>query len=476
MRSQAVELRSRPRYEISVRSARNEPWTRRQRPCAPLLAVLLASCAAPEPLTLELPADALTPDASTLVLSLEYGDSTTVVVVDRRDAAVPTLPSIEAWDQDEPAAYSLAVYAQSVDELDLAPGPAGPVPSGAPTTRLPSPTRVYRAELAAPTTTWTAAAELPPSLRAREFALESRTVDCSTEFSRGLSLGADDTEVLELAATSRTSALVMARIGGVEVLAELLDQGQLVPHPLPDPIAGLVTMVSDGAYVYGLDTQGRLVVLELHGELRAFSEPGVASTLVKSVTGEVYTARGTTISAITAGSTRARALPDLPNGPSRFSRLAIGPAGEVLASEREQLWVQRDGAWRRDFVVDPGAGSVVGLVADELGLYAVSGGRVWRRRHDLGVWEDYNDRATVDRNGVVGYGHGRLVVFGSGGQITIQPNETDYEQWCFLTSGTLREIERASIDPSGRTLFAVDRIDGDGSERGALVVRIELPR
>ena len=427
--------------------------------------VLLASCAAPEPLTLELPADALTPDASTLVLSLEYGDSTTVVVVDRRDDAVPTLPGIEAWDQDEPAAYSLAVFAQSVDELDVAPGPAGPVPSGTPTTRLPSPTRVYRAELAAPTTTWTAADELPPSLRAREFALDSRPVDCSTEFSRGLSLGADDTEVLELAATSRTSALVMARIGGVVMLAELLDQGQLVPHPLPDPIARLVTMVSDGAYVYGLDAQGRLVVLELHGELRAFSEPGVASTLVKSVTGEVYTARETTISAITAGSTRTRALPDLPNGPSRFSRLAIGPAGEV-----------RDGAWRRDFVVDPGAGSVVGLVADQLGLYAVSGGRVWRQRHDLGVWEDYNDRATVDRNGVVGYGHGRLVVFGSGGQITIQPNETDYEQWCFLTSGTLREIERASIDPSGRTLFAVDRIDGDGSERGALVVRIELPR
>lgn len=465
----------RPRYNARVRDVRRGPWARRGLRLVLALAAL-TGCTAREQLTLTLPEEALALDAATWVLALEYTGQTSVVVIDRRESALPALPSIETWDEDEPAAYTLALFGQTVDDLELAPGPAAPTPVDAPTTRLPTPTNVYRAELTAPATTWRPTVELPPVLRARDFTRSPRTVDCGTQFSRGLSLGALDTEVVELAATSRTTALVMARIGGEFVLAEMLEQGQLVPHPLPPPIDRLVTMVSDGAYVYGRDTQDRLVVLELHGELRAFSEPGFASHLVVSVTGEVYTARGTTISAITAGSTRAQALPDLPDGPSRFSRLAIGPRGEVIASEREQVWVQRGGMWRRDFVVDATQGPVVGVAADELGLYTVSAGKVWRRLSDIGVWEDYRDQDTLERYGVVPYGRGRMVVYGSGGQITAKVSAMLDEEWCFLTSGTLREIERASIDPSGQTLFAVDRIDNDGSERGAVVVRIDLPR
>lgn len=472
-----VEVRSRPRYETSVRRARREPSTRRQRALALSVAVL-ASCAAPERVTLELPEEALASDAATLILALEYGGDTKAVVVDRRRASLPALPNIEAWAEDEPATYTVALYAESIDALEIDAGPVQPAAAGAPTRNLPAPERAFRAELSAVGTAWTPTSDLPPALATRALPRVSRPLDCGLAVSRGLSLGAEDRELSEIAATSRTSALTMARIDGRIVLAELLDAGQLTPRPLPPPIQRLSVLIAAGRFAYGRDLDGRLVVLEPDGTLRAFSPPGVASELVATLGGEVYFTRSTRIYALTAGSTRAVALPELPDGPERFEHVALGPSGQVLVSVANELWAQRDGRWRRDFVVDPIDGEIDGVAADDLGLYAVSDGAVWRRLDDRGFWEEYDEgRTYFDLDGILPYGQGRLVVYGTGGQMFVQPNPvTRHDAWCTLPTGTFREIERASLDPSGATVFGIDRRDNDGSEDSALVVRIELPR
>jgi hypothetical protein len=440
--------------------------------------IALVGCSAPAPLTLALPDEALASDAATLVLALEYGDEISAVVVDRRRAPLPALPNIEAWADDEPAAYTVALYAESIDALEVDAGPVQPAPAGAATRVLPSPARAFRAELSAVSTTWRPTSELPAALATRALLRVSRPLDCGLASSRGLSLGAEDRELSEITATSRTTALTMARIDGRLVLAELFDDGQLSPRPLPPPIARLTVLLAAGRYAYGRDLDGRLVVLESDGTLRASSPPGVASELVVTSGGEVYFTRGTRIYALTAGSTHAVALPELPDGPGWFDHVAIGPGGQVLVSVDNELWAQRDGSWRRDFVVEPRDGEIDGLAADELGLYAVSDGAVWRRLDERGFWEEYDaNRTYFDLDGILPYGQGRLVVYGTGGQMFVQPNRvTSHDAWCTLPTGTLREIERASLDPSGTTVFGIDRRDTDGSEDSALVVRIDLPR
>lgn len=471
-----MSFEARPRYNTPVRGV----TTKRQSPrrLVAMCAAALVGCAAPEPLRLMLPEEALASDAATLVLTLEHGGALSAVVIDRRRAPVPALPNIEAWADDEPAAYTVALYTESIDALEVDAGPVQPPPAGAPTRLLPSPARAFRAELSAQSTTWRPTSELPAALATRPLARVSRPLDCGLGSSRGLSLGAEDRELSEIAATSRTTALTMARIDGRVVLAELFDDGQLNPRPLPPPIARLTVLLAAGRYAYGRDIDGRLVVLEPDGTLRAFSPPGVASELVATLGGEVYFTRGTRIYALTAGSTRAVALPELPDGPGRFDHIAIGPGGQALVSVDNELWVQRDGSWRRDFVVEPRDGEVDGLAADEVGLYAVSDGAVWRRLDDRGFWEEYDEgRTYFDLDGILPYGQGRLVVYGTGGQMFVQPNRvSSHDAWCSLPTGTLREIERASLDPSGTTVFGIDRRDTDGSEDSALVVRIELPR
>ena len=71
---------------------------------------------------------------------------------------------------------------------------------------------------------------------------------------------------------------------------------------------------------------------------------------------------------------------------------------------------------------------------------------------------------------------GKVVVVGIGGFVEVAPNRPPFEGWCQITTGTFREIERVSVDPTRRTLFATDAIDGDGSEPRALVLRATLPQ
>jgi hypothetical protein len=179
---------------------------------------------------------------------------------------------------------------------------------------------------------------------------------------------------------------------------------------------------------------------------------------------------------LVAGSTRTTAWPAVADAPTSITALGVSRVGEAAALSSRSVWVLQNGMWRDELRPAPEYGRVTGVAADALGFYAVTGASLFRRRTEDRAWEQLPDVGTFERTAIIAYGGGRLAVVGTGGFLEIAGNLPPFGGWCQIIAGTLRELERVSVDPSRRTLFVIDSLDSDGSEDRALILRVTLPR
>lgn len=436
----------------------------------------LGACAAPPGVRLELPPEATAPAIHTLVVSLEHEGARTTLLIDR-DAPLPELPSITEWDED-PAVYTVLAFARTVAELDVVAGPVTPA-EGPFAVTLPAPDQTFRAELSVkPPTAWVAGAPVPPVLASLQLPRATQPVDCSTTLARSLAFGSNTTNITRVVATSPDTALVVTvQPGGVSGLAEVLPSGPAEDRPLPAEVDRLVSLATDGTHVWATDLSDRVVLLDLHGGVLAHGAPGALDGVIASPDGvRVFGWKGTRVVTLVAGSTRTVDYPTGPGGPPSIDRLGPSPTGDLLVASRGDLWVWNGRAWKNEFRPPDDFGALGPVAADEVGYYAATAARLFERRIEEPSWHEITDIGTFERNHLISFGQGRRAVAGVGGFIEVWPNRPPYQSWCLVNAGTLREIEGISVDPTRRTLFAIDGLDGDGSEPGPLILRVSLPK
>ncbi len=441
--------------------------------------VLVAvACSAPPSMRLSLPAEALTADVHTLLVSLEQEGAFTHTLIDLDDRATePALPGIAEWD-DTPAAYTVQSFRETVRALELVAGPVVPNTDPALAVQLPAAAQVFRAELSVePPTAWVSGAPVPPAIAALQLTRSRRPVDCSTSFVRSLDVGSESIDVADVIATSPDTALVVMSENGVFGLGEIQPDGTAEPRPLPPEIGRLTSFATDSRHVWATDVSDRVVLLDLTGGLVAFGEPGALDQVISSPDGRtVYGWRGDDVVRLVAGSTQTTAVVTAPNGPPRVDLLGPSPTGDLVVLAGSDVWVFSGGAWRNEFRASADFGRVTAVAGDERGYYAVTGAALFSRGIDDMMWAEVPDIGTFERTGVLSYGDGRVVVVGVGGFIEVTPNRPPFTGWCQIITGTFREIEKVSVDPTRRTLFATDRNDRDNTERGTLVLRVTLPQ
>ena len=174
------------------------------------------------------------------------------------------------------------------------------------------------------------------------------------------------------------------------------------------------------------------------------------------------------------GSLRVEPLPATTLGPPSLTSLGSSWPERAAGLDRSQAWFLEGGRWID--VASPEAlpeGRVIRVGADARGGYLMTRRALYRRspgRTDLVPLEESSLDA---RDQLLIYDDERVVIAGYRGFVRIAPRGVS-AGWCTVRGVPTREIERLSVDPSGRALFMADGIDADDTQTTAVVLYVPL--
>jgi len=440
---------------------------------ASIALVLMVGCSRELPLKLELPADTTAAPVRTLIVALTQGNTVDAIAFDLAkttpEQIAAAAPAILDWD-DTPAIYTALAFTKTATALDIA---QTGLAENAASPPLPTPLFTYDADVAALAPSWVKNGPLAPALGGLTFPNANGPLDCTT--ARVVPIRADDVrlELDKVAMTSPTTALLSGDLRGVPKLVELIDD-RIEDRPLPDNVVRLHSLATDGRDVWATDNVHTLHRFDLHGRYIASSDVDIERVTV-SVTGKVYGYTNRAVFAIVAGSTMTRAL-DLGVLPGSIDRAEVFDEHRVVLLLRDRrITVYELGRWLTPFAAE-GENPFVDVAIDAVEAYAVTAAALMHREVDGATWEILPTSGTFERYGLTAFGDGRLATFGVGGLLSIHPRVLPSDDWCVTNTGTYRQIEQVSVDPTKTVLLALDDLDGDRPTEGSMMLRVTIPR